>query len=389
MRSYHVSKSTSTATATATSTSAATTVTALGDSRPELAIEQQQQGSFVGFSTTVHTPESTYILAADRYVELRELAEICSSRVHVDPFEALATYQTASYDDDVQERSASSLSLSDEPFLSSEPSQPTNDANSIMENAEPKPRSRENPADQDSDSIEKRVMFSSDKIRPFKCSYEGCGKTYMTKQGMCRHFVSHIGDSQFRCYTGDCTGIIRYRDKEALAKHIYTTHTKEKPHRCDICNKRFARTDHLLNHRRRLHSARDVQKQPQNSDSTDNWIIYCSDEKRPFQCGYEDCGKKYTAKQALQKHFISHIGDSQFRCYTGDCNGATRYCDRQALARHIHKKHTLERPFTCEICNNRFVRLDHLKDHQQHIHFIEREQTTKKEQKSPPKQKRK
>ena len=168
MRNYHVS--TSTATATATSTSTATTVTALGDSRPELAIEQQQQGSFVGFSTTVHTPESTYILAADRYVELRELAEICTSRVYFDPFEALATYQTAFYDDDVQERSASYLSLYDEPFLSSEPSQPTNDANSIMENAEPKPRSRQNPANQDSDSIEKRVMFSSDKIRPFKCS---------------------------------------------------------------------------------------------------------------------------------------------------------------------------------------------------------------------------
>ena len=95
------------------------------------------------------------------------------------------------------------------------------------------------------------------------------------------------------------------------------------------------------------------------------------------------------AKQALQKHFISHIGDSQFRCYTGDCTGDTRYCDRQALARHIHKKHTLERPFTCEICNNRFVRLDHLKDHQQYIHFMEREQTAKKEQKSPPKRKRK
>ena len=362
MRSYRVS----------TSTASATSVTACGDSQPELAIEQHQQGSFNGLSTTVHTLESTHIPAAERYAGLRLLAEISASQLKIDPFEALAAYQTVSVNNSAQEQSASSLSLPDEPFLSNEPSQVADDTHPIMEVEEPKPRIGQNLAVPNADSTEKWLMFSGDEIRPFKCSYEGCSKTYMTKQGLRRHFVKHTGDSQFRCHTGDCTGIIRYRDQEALARHIYIKHTMKRPHECDICNKRFARLDRFRNHTENAHSARDEQKQPQ------KWIMHSGDITRPFQCGYEGCGKTYITRQGLQRHFVSHAGNSQFRCYTGDCTGTVRYFDRQALARHIHREHTMERPFECDICNKRFGRRSHLRDHQQHIHFTEKEQTTKK-----------
>ena len=361
MRSYRVS----------TSTASATSVTACGDSQPELAIEQHQQGSFDGLSTTVHTPESTYIPTAERYTGLRLLAEISAAQLQIDPFEALAAYQTVSVKNSAQEQSASSLSLPDEPFLSNEPSQVADDTHPIMEVEEPKPRIGQNLAVPNADSTEKWLMFSGDEIRPFKCSYEGCSKTYMTKQGLRRHFVKHTGDSQFRCHTGDCTGIIRYRDQEALARHIYIKHTMKRPHECDICNKRFARLDRFRNHRENAHSARDEQKQPQ------KWIMHSGNITRPFQCGYEGCGKTYITRQGLQRHFVSHAGNSQFRCYTGDCTGTVRYFDRQALARHIHREHTMERPFECDICNKRFGRRSHLRDHQQHIHFTEKEQTTK------------
>ena len=72
MRSYRASKSTSTATTTSASVS--------GDSQPESAIERHQQGSFAGLLTTVHTPESTYIPAAERYAGLRLLAEVSTLR---------------------------------------------------------------------------------------------------------------------------------------------------------------------------------------------------------------------------------------------------------------------------------------------------------------------
>ena len=496
MRSYRLSKSTSTFTATTVSVSVS------GGSQPELAIEQHQQGSFVGIPTTAHAPESAYIPADDQYAGLRLLAEV--STLQVDPFVALATHQAVTFDDDEdQEQSTSSLSLPDEPLLSNEPSQGTDDVDSVMAVAEPhdtgisedpktpsgqnladqnadsidkwimysgdetkpfkcgyqgcgktyirkyslrrhfvthtsasqfryyngdctgaindvqeqsasslslpdeplqaaddansikevaephekgmsevpKRPSGQNVTDQNADSTDKWIMYSDDETRPFKCGYEGCGKTYITKQALRRHFVTHIGDSQFRCYTGDCTGAIRYCDKQALTRHFYKKHTVERLYECGLCNKRFSRSDRLLNHRRNVHSVRVEQNQPQNS-ATDKWIMFSSDETRPFKCGYKGCNRTYITKQSLQRHFVSHIGNSQFRCYSGDCTGEIRYCDRQALARHIHAKHTIERPYECEICNNQFRRQDNLMYHQNYVHSTEKEQ-------NPPKRKRK
>ena len=386
MPSYRVFKSTSTFTATTTS------VAFSGGSQPELAIEQHQQGSFVGIPTTAHAPESAYISADDQYAGLRLLAEV--STLQVDPFVVLATHQAVTFDDDEdQEQSTSPLSLADEP------PQAADDVNPIMVVVEPdetgvsedpKPPTSQNLVDQNTNSTDKWIMSSGNEIRPFKCGYKGCDKRYTTKQVLQRHFVSHTGGSKLRCYTGDCNGITRYCDEKALARHIYTKHTMRSPYECDNCSKQFARSDILFTHRKNVHSVKDEQNQPQNSDSTDKWIAYSGDETRPFKCDYRGCGKIYASKQNLRKHFVSHIGNSQFRCYTGDCTGAIRFCDSQALARHIRTQHTfVGRSYRCDICTKRFLRRCHLKHHKEEMHSIEKEQTIKKEQKSPPKRKRK
>ena len=366
MRCYYSSKSTSTATTTSVSVSAG--------SQPESSVERHQQGSFVGLSTAVHTPDSKYIPAAEPYAWLRLADEISASQLQIDPFEELATYQTVSLYDDAQELSAGFLSLPYEPLLSNEPSPASDDANPIMKFEEPKPRSSQTLVDQDADSTDKWIIYNSDETKPFKCGYEGCGKTYTKKHSLRRHFPKHTGDSQFRCYTGDCTGKISYCDEKTLTRHIYKKHVMERPYECNICNKRFLRSDTLLYHRTNVHSTRDEQNQPQNSDSTDNWVIYSGNETRPFQCGYEGCGKAYTTKQALQRHFPAHTGDSQFRCYTGDCTGATSYCDEKTLTRHIHKKHVMERPYECDICNKRFFRSHTLLCHRTYVHSARDEQ---------------
>ena len=419
----------------------------------------------------------------------------------VDPFEALATHRTITFDDENQEQSASSLSLPDEP------SQAADDANPIIEVEEPhelrftvlpdsnskdtkiriaidvpkrkitpsikehfrpavlgtvpetvqtgitedpKLPSDQNLAIQGTDSTDKWIIYSGDRTKPFKCSYEGCSKTYITKQSLLSHFVSHIGGLRFRCYTGDCTGARRYSDRQALTRHIRKKHTMIRPFECNICNRRFGRSDHLKRHQQEVHSTekeqttKKEQKSPpkrmvypldalarhriftfddkareqsagslslfyepsqatddanriivdaeshktgtsenpkrpsdqnladQNTDSTEKWIMYSGDKTKPFKCNYKGCGKIYSAKQNLQRHFASHIGDSQFRCYFGDCAGAVRYRDRQALARHIHKKHTMERPFECNFCNKRFGCRAHLKRHKKKVHSTEK-----------------
>ena len=115
--------------------------------------------------------------------------------------------------------------------------------------------------------------------------------------------------------------------------------------------------------------------------SIDKWIISTGDADMPYQCGYEGCGKKFTRIQTLTSHIVIHTSDSRFRCYFGDCAGVIRYCHREELTRHIHVHHAFERPYPCEDCGMRFRRSDHLKSHRRKVHFIEDEKSSPKRKK--------
>ena len=211
----------------------------------------------------------------------------------------------------------------------------------------------------------KWVIMDKSKEKPFRCGYRECNKSFKHLYNLEAHLVVHTGISRHECTHPGCNEYFGYYS--VLKRHILTRHTIERPYVCDICNKLFSRSNNLMAHRRNVHSVGDKRKQPQNS-ATDKWIMHSGNEARPFQCGYEGCGKTYIRKQSLRRHFVSHIGDSQFRCYSGDCTGAIRYCDSQALDRHIRRKHTVFRSFTCEICNSQFLRADHLKYHRELVH---------------------
>ena len=232
------------------SSSAASTSTVIsGSSQPESTVGQRQQGSFVGLSTTVHTPESTGISAIYyQQDEPRPLSDISTSQP--DPFDALATHQTVTFDDDHQGRSASSLPLSNEPARSQKSPQPVDDVAPIVR------------VEQSPDPTDKWIVMSGDETRPFQCGYGGCGKKYIKKAFLKAHIIKHPSDSEFRCYSGDCSGALRYRDKRALTRHIHIHHTFERLFGCEICDRRFRRPDHLKSHREHMHSINSKKKSP-------------------------------------------------------------------------------------------------------------------------------
>ena len=121
------------------STATSTSFTASRVFQPEPATEQRQQGSFVGLSTTAHTPESALIPATYHQQDgLGLLSEIDITQIA--PFEALVTYITATFDDDDQGQSASYLSLSNESSRSQGSSQPVDDLVPIVrEKRRPEP----------------------------------------------------------------------------------------------------------------------------------------------------------------------------------------------------------------------------------------------------------
>ena len=204
-----LSESTSTATATTTSPSTATSVSSSVGYQLELAAGQRQQSSFVGMSPTIHTPDSTHMPVAEQpFARLRLLADACASLV--DPFEALATHKTITFDDagEYQKQPDDSSSLSNEP------SQPVEDTTartttgipeqetfpSINEHfrrrlsgtvpetlltaitGEPRLVTGHYLMGQKPDSTDKWIIMTGDKIKPFKCGHEGCDKHYTSKR---------------------------------------------------------------------------------------------------------------------------------------------------------------------------------------------------------------
>ena len=98
-------------------------------------------------------------------------------------------------------------------------------------------------------------------------------------------------------------------------------------------------------------------------DSTDKWIIVAPTRKRPFRCGYPKCNKSYKQKRYLKTHLLKHGGKSNFECTYPECIGKKYFRDSEMLNRHIHTKHTFEKPFPCGYCKQRFRRKDQCKVH--------------------------
>ena len=406
MHSPRIPKSSSTAVASATSTS----VTAAGVSQPETAAGQHPEVPFVGRSTTVQTPESKQIPTDySQQAGLRLLAEV--SALQADPFDALATHQTVTFDNkDEDQQQPDDFSLpSDEPSQPVECRDTTTRTTNRIPNYEILPSisdhfrrslsgtvpevfltaltgdpplvSGASTTDQNHAPTDNWVILTGDKDKPFKCGYEGCDKHYTRKKSLKLHFLKHTGSpNRFRCYFGDCTGAIRYRDQQQLTRHINVYHTFEMPYSCEDCGLEFRRSDQLRIHRIKLHPIENEKKIPKRetakkqSAPTAKWAILTGDKKWRFKCGYEGCDKHYPSQQALYAHFRRHLNDPRFRCYFGDCAGLIRYRDNQALTQHIRANHSFERHYQCEVCDKRFRHQIIWAAHRKNVHGIKNEQ---------------
>ena len=132
-----------------------------------------------------------------------------------------------------------------------------------------------------------------------------------------------------------------------------------------------------------------IVREEQSPDPTNKWIMMSGNKKRPYQCGYEGCGRKFSIKAHLQTHFVTHTGDSKLRCYHGECAG-TIYRNVQALTWHVHTHHTFERLYGCELCGRRFRLQHHLKRHKENVHSAKSKKKSPKPQSisEPPSAKR-
>ena len=307
--------------ATTTANTASTSTMTSGVSQPELAAGQRQQGSFVDLSTTVRAPEPTLIPAT--YYQQDELglvsgvsvSDISSSQF--DPFKILATYQSVTFEDQNQFQEQEQHDEFPLPF--DELLRPLDDFD---------PMASEDPDD------------GNLSILPNKNDERISNRTTIS---IPEHEILSPNNDYFRqALTGN--------EPEAVG----ITRDPKLP---------------------------SSQHQAYLRPETDKWIISTGDKKRPFKCGFEGCGRKYSKKGNLQTHFVTHTGDSPYRCYVGECAGKVAFSRPHELTWHIRSEHKLEKPHLCEVCGSQFTRRDHLRRHRRQVHSTENEKKSPKRKK--------
>ncbi|XP_014871933.1 zinc finger protein 93-like isoform X2 [Poecilia latipinna] len=87
-------------------------------------------------------------------------------------------------------------------------------------------------------------------------------------------------------------------------------------------------------------------------------------KKRPFKC--DICGRRYTRKRTLKKHYRIHTDERPFSCQL------CRKSFSQSSSLTVHKRiHTGERPFLCQSCGKSFSQLSNLNRHKKnHAHHV-------------------
>ncbi|VVC40631.1 Zinc finger C2H2-type [Cinara cedri] len=164
------------------------------------------------------------------------------------------------------------------------------------------------------------------KEKPYKC--EVCEKSFRHKPNLLQHTKIHTGRKPFKCEVCKKS----FRRKSHLTEHI-RIHTGEKPFECDVCGISFTQKSNLLVHTR-THTG----------------------GKKPFKCNV--CEKSFKHKSNMLVHTKIHTGENLLKCAV--CEKLFGYKSNLLVHTMIH---TGEKPFKCEVCNKSFKRKSHLLEH--------------------------
>ncbi len=111
----------------------------------------------------------------------------------------------------------------------------------------------------------------------YLCYYSDCYKEYKTKYNLRRHILSHHGEVFYKCWYEGCDK--RYKIKENLDLHNKNFHIKEKPFKCEYCQKNFSHRNGKLFHEKKKHLN----------------ILKC-------KCDRDLCKASYASRSALKYH---------------------------------------------------------------------------------------
>ncbi|XP_070194040.1 uncharacterized protein [Littorina saxatilis] len=170
-----------------------------------------------------------------------------------------------------------------------------------------------------------------------------------------RKMISSL-NSELTCTYCNYTSPKRY----LLTRHM-KSHSEDRPHKCDICQRGFKTYASLTNHVNthtgiRPHKCKECDAAFTTSGELVRHVRYRHTFEKPHKC--PECDYASVELSKLKRHLRSHTGERPYQC--PNCSYASP--DTYKLKRHM-RIHTGEKPYVCDICNARFTQSNSLKAH--------------------------
>ncbi|XP_035712300.1 gastrula zinc finger protein XlCGF7.1-like [Folsomia candida] len=168
------------------------------------------------------------------------------------------------------------------------------------------------------------VTVHGSKERPrFPCGFLGCGKTYLTPDGVSHHMKIEHAENPTRFPCTLCSK--EFKTREQLEAHI-STHTTEKAYICSTCGRSFCHRTTMKNH-----EVTHLEK------ST----------RRSFKC--ESCHQTFLRRSNLQQH-VQVVHETQRNHPCAFCD--KRFSTSSNMRNHVEAKHSAnkEKIHSCDKC---------------------------------------
>ncbi|CAH2314794.1 zinc finger 711 isoform X1 [Pelobates cultripes] len=184
---------------------------------------------------------------------------------------------------------------------------------------------------------------------PFKC--EQCPQAFTDEKELLRHTELFQGHKTHQCPHCDH----KSTNSSDLKRHIISVHTKDFPHKCEVCEKGFHRPSELKKHSethkgKKVHQCRHCEFKTSDPFILSGHILSVHTKDLPFKC--KKCKRGFRLQPELKKHMKTHSGKKVYQCQY--CEYSTT--DASGFKRHVISIHTKDYPHRCEFCKKGFRR---------------------------------